>query len=254
MFAVQFERATKSFPRHVGRMLLRQRLGNLLRGNKRDRFTALSDVSFTLNHGECLGIVGHNGAGKSTMLNLITGLCLPSSGSVKVDGRVAALLELGSGFHPDLTGTENVHMNAALLGLSRRQTGQRFAEIAEFADISDFIDEPLRTYSTGMMMRLAFAVAIHVDPDILIIDEVLGVGDQNFFEKCVKRIHEFRTSGKTMICVSHSLLMIESLCDRVLWLNHGRVVQDGPAASVIRDYDACGGDATLLVASSGLGS
>jgi ABC-type polysaccharide/polyol phosphate transport system ATPase subunit len=143
---------------------------------------------------------------------------------------------LGSGFHPDLTGVENVHLNAALLGLTRKQTEDRFQEIAEFAGIGDFIDEPLRTYSSGMMMRLAFAVAIHVDPDILIIDEVLGVGDQGFFEKCVDRIHGFRRAGKTMICVSHSLPMIESLCEQALWLDHGHMVQMGPAAQVVSAY------------------
>jgi ABC-type polysaccharide/polyol phosphate transport system ATPase subunit len=234
--AVKFDRVTKSFARHTGQMLLRQRVTNWLRNVHRERFTALADLSFTLRQGECLGIIGHNGAGKSTILNLITRLCFPTSGKVSVRGRVAALLELGSGFHPDLTGVENVHLNAALLGLTRKQTEDRFHEIAEFAGIGDFIDEPLRTYSSGMMMRLAFAVAIHVDPDILIIDEVLGVGDQAFFEKCVDRIHAFRRAGKTMICVSHSLPMIESLCEQALWLDHGHMVQMGPAAEVVPAY------------------
>jgi lipopolysaccharide transport system ATP-binding protein len=236
MTAVRFDRVTKTFPRHVGQMLLRQRATNWLRGIHRERFTALSDVSFALDHGETLGVVGHNGAGKSTLLNLITGLCRPSSGEIRVDGKVAALLELGSGFHPDLTGIENVHINAALLGLTRKQTEARFPEIVEFADIGDFIEEPLRTYSTGMVMRLAFAVAVNVDPDILVIDEVLGVGDQNFFEKCVGRIEAFRRAGKTMICVSHSLPMIESLCDRTIWLDHGNLIQDGPTREVLGAY------------------
>ena len=236
MIAVQFEHVTKTFPRHTGQMLLRKRIANLLRGAHRDGFAALTDVSFALPQGECLGIIGHNGAGKSTMLNLITRLCRPSSGKVSVHGRVAALLELGSGFHPDLTGVENVHMNAALMGLTRKQTEARFQQIQEFAGIGDFIHEPLRTYSSGMSMRLAFAVAIHVDPDILIIDEVLGVGDQVFFEKCVDRIQAFRRAGKTMICVSHSLSMIESLCEQVLWLDHGHPVRIGPTAEVIAAY------------------
>jgi ABC-type polysaccharide/polyol phosphate transport system ATPase subunit len=202
----------------------------------RERFDALTKVSFVLTHGECLGIVGHNGAGKSTVLNLITGLCLPSSGAVTVEGKVAALLDLGSGFHPELTGAENIQVNAALLGLTRRQTKEQFDSIVRFAGIGESIHEPLRTYSAGMVMRLAFAVAINVDPDILVIDEVLGVGDQEFVEKCVDRIEGFRRSGKTMICVSHSLQLIASLCDRVIWLDRGRIVMDGPAATVLRAY------------------
>ena len=156
---------------------------------------------------------------------------------------MAPLLELGSGFHADLTGAENVRLNAALLGLSRKQAAERFPAIVEFADIGDFIHEPLRTYSSGMMMRLAFAVAIHVNADILVLDEVLGVGDQAFFEKCAQRIEDFRNAGKTLICVSHSLNSIESLCHRAIWLDHGRVIQDGPAADVLRAYRGASGHA-----------
>jgi lipopolysaccharide transport system ATP-binding protein len=236
MIAVQFNKVTKSFPRHAGQMLLRQRLANWIRGAHREQFSALSDVSFEVEQGECLGIIGLNGAGKSTTLNLITGLCRPTSGSITVSGKVAALLELGAGFHHDLTGAENVTVNAALLGLTEKETRERFPEIVKFADIGDFIDEPLRTYSSGMLMRLAFAVAVHVDPDILVLDELLGVGDQDFSEKCVDRIRAFRRAGKTMICVSHSLLLIESLCDRSLWLDHGRVMRIGPTSQVVRAY------------------
>jgi ABC-type polysaccharide/polyol phosphate transport system ATPase subunit len=217
-------------------MLLRQRLTNLFRGTHIERFTALHEISFSIRSGESLGIIGHNGAGKSTLLNLITGLCLPTAGSVTIAGRIAALLELGSGFHPDLTGMENVHVNASLMGLTRKEVGQLFPAIVDFAGIGDFINEPLRTYSSGMMMRLAFAVAIHVNPDILVVDEVLGVGDQEFFDKCVQRIERLRRAGKTMICVSHSLAIIESLCDRVIWLDQGRIVGDGTAASAIQAY------------------
>jgi ABC-type polysaccharide/polyol phosphate transport system ATPase subunit len=149
---------------------------------------------------------------------------------------VAALLELGAGFHPDLTGAENVKVNAALLGLNGKEMRERFPEIVKFADIGDFIDEPLRTYSSGMMMRLAFAVAVHVDPDILVLDEVLAVGDQDFAEKCAARIETFRRAGKTMICASHSLPKIESLCERSLWLDHGRVMRIGPTPQVVRAY------------------
>lgn len=238
MGAVRFDRVTKSFPRHAGHMLLRQRLTNWIHRRHRERFEALTDVSFEVRNGECLGIIGSNGAGKSTVLNLITGLCLPSSGAVTVEGKVAALLDLGSGFHPDLTGIENIQINAALLGLTRSETKDKLGSIVRFADIGDSIHEPLRTYSAGMVMRLAFAVAISVDPDILIVDEVLGVGDQAFVERCIERIEGFRRAGKTMICVSHSLILIASLCERVIWLDHGRIVMDGAATPVIHAYSA----------------
>ncbi len=248
MATVRFDHVSKSFPRHVGRMLLRQRVMNWFRGGDRERFFALTDVSFSVDAGQSLGIVGGNGAGKSTTLNLITHLCRPSSGKVEVNGRVAALLELGSGFHPDLTGAENVRTNAALLGLTRKQTAESFGAIVDFADIGDFIDEPLRTYSAGMMMRLAFAVAIHVDPDILVIDEVIGVGDHAFFEKCVRRIEDFRRRNKTIICVSHALPMVAALCDRALWLDHGRVVKFGSAPEVLREYSTHSGASLEVVA------
>lgn len=238
MVAVRFDRVTKTFPRHTGHMWLRQRLANWIHRRHRERFEALANLSFDLRHGECLGIIGHNGAGKSTLLSLITGLCLPSAGAVTVKGKVAALLELGSGFHPDLTGAENLKLQAAMLGLSRKEVKERFDSIVQFSGVEEFIDEPLRTYSSGMVVRLAFAVAINVDPDILLIDEVLGVGDRMFFEKCVERIEEFRRTGKTMICVSHSLPMISSLCDRAIWLDHGRIVMDGPAPAIIDAYSA----------------
>jgi ABC-type polysaccharide/polyol phosphate transport system ATPase subunit len=155
---------------------------------------------------------------------------------VRINGCVAALLELGAGFHGDLTGTENVRINAALLGLTRQQVNQRFDSIVEFSGLGDFMDEPLRTYSSGMAMRLAFSVAVNVDPDILIIDEMLGVGDQKFVEKCFERIMEFRLAGKTLLCVSHGLASLEILCDRALWLNHGRVAQAGTVKEVLQAY------------------
>ena len=236
MAVVTFDRVSKYFHRHAGQMLLRDRVRRLVRPSPRERFYALSAVSFAVEHGESLGVVGHNGAGKSTLLNVATRVCQPNEGTVTVEGRVAALLELGSGFHPDLTGAENVRINAALLGLSRAKVRQRFDEIVEFSGIGDFIDEPLRTYSSGMMMRLAFSVAINVEPDVLIIDEVLGVGDQNFFAKCFEKILEFRRAGKTILCVSHAVGTLENLCGRGIWLDHGRVVKAGPIGEVIRAY------------------
>jgi lipopolysaccharide transport system ATP-binding protein len=233
---VIFEHVSKHFHRHAGQMLLRDRLKRLLRSSPREQFYALRDVSFAVEQGETFGIVGHNGAGKSTLLNIATGLCFPNEGKVTVNGRVAALLELGSGFHPELTGAENVRINAALLGLSRSKLRERFAEIVEFSGIGDFIQEPLRTYSSGMIMRLAFSVAVNVDPDVLIVDEVLGVGDQAFFTKCFDKILQFRSAGKTLLVVSHALPTLEKLCDRGLWLDHGRVVRTGPMHEIIREY------------------
>jgi ABC-type polysaccharide/polyol phosphate transport system ATPase subunit len=236
MSVVAFEGVSKYFYRHGGQMLIRDRIRHLLRPEPRERFFALRDVSFTVGRGESLAIVGQNGAGKSTLLNIATQLCSPSEGTVRINGRVAALLELGAGFHQDLTGTENVRINAALLGLTRQQMNQRFDSIVEFSGIGDFIDEPLRTYSSGMRMRLAFSVAVNVDPDILIIDEILGVGDQEFFAKCFERIMEFRRAGKTLLCVSHALQSLEILCDRALWLDHGRIARTGPLRQVIQAY------------------
>jgi ABC-type polysaccharide/polyol phosphate transport system ATPase subunit len=217
-------------------MLLRDRIANLLRGESRDRFYALKRVSFTLEKGESLAVVGHNGAGKSTLLGLLAGLAAADEGMVEVHGRVAALLELGSGFHPDLTGRENVRLNASLLGLGRKQTNAAFDSIVEFSGIGDFIDEPLRTYSSGMMMRLAFSVAINVDPEILLIDEVLAVGDVAFQAKCFEKIHQFRKAGKVLVCVSHGATMLQELCDRAIWLDHGELILTDSVNKVLNAY------------------
>lgn len=236
MPAVSFQNVSKVFPRHAGQMLLRDRIAKVFQPAATEPFFALRDVSFTVDRGESLAVIGSNGAGKSTMLNIATGLCLPTSGKVMVNGRLAALLDLGAGFHPDLTGAENVWINAALLGLNRAEVRKRFDEIVEFSGIADFINEPLRTYSSGMTMRLAFSVAINVNPDILIIDEVLGVGDHAFFKKCLERIMRFRGEGKTILCVSHSLETLKDLCSRAIWLDHGRLIQTGPVKELIALY------------------
>jgi len=181
-------------------------------------------------------VVGSNGAGKSTLLGLVAGLSEPSRGLVTVNGRVAALLELGSGFHQDLTGAENLRLNAALLGLSGRRTSELYEQIVDFSGIRDFIDEPLRTYSSGMIMRLGFSVAVHVDPDILIVDEVLAVGDKDFQAKCFDKISEFKSSGRTLLFVSHAASLVERLCDRAIWLDRGEVIMDGQAREVVAAY------------------
>ncbi len=236
MKILEFDNVSKSFHRHGGQMLLRERIVRFFTHRHRERFYALKHVSFDLNAGESLAIVGPNGAGKSTLLSLVAGLSAPDEGAVSVNGRVAALLELGSGFHPDLTGAENVRLNASLLGLSRKRTLELFDEIVDFSGIGDFIEEPLRTYSTGMMMRLAFSVAINMDPEILLIDEVLAVGDAAFQAKCFERIRRFRHAGKTLLCVSHASGMVQELCDRAIWLDHGELVMAGGITEVVESY------------------
>jgi len=236
--AIIFDGVGKSFARHAGQILLRDRLAQLFRPRHHEKFQALRDISFRVDHGESVAVIGHNGAGKSTLLNLTTHLCRPDSGRVEVHGRIAALLDLGAGFHHDLTGAENVRTNAALLGLSRKAVRERYDEIVAFSEIGDFINEQLRTYSSGMVMRLAFSVAVCVDPDILIIDEVLGVGDLAFFAKCQERILSFRHAGKTILCVSHSTSTLKDLCTRAIWLDHGRLVDDGPLGRVLDAYKA----------------
>lgn len=199
----------------------------------REEFHALSGVSLEIETGSTIGLVGHNGSGKSTLLKIIGGIIDPSEGRVKRRGRMAALLELGAGFHPDLTGRENVYLNAAILGLTRKETDHHFDAIVEFSGIGQFIDSQVKFYSSGMYVRLAFAVAVHVDPDLLLVDEVLAVGDEPFQEKCMNKIAEFQREGRTIVLVSHSADQITRLCDRVVVLDHGRVVFDGDAQTGI---------------------
>ena len=216
--------------------MLRGHVADRLRRRKRETFQALKHVSFQLDRGESLAVVGSNGAGKSTLLSLVARLAEPTEGRVTVNGRVAALLELGSGFHPDLTGSENLQLNASLLGLGRKRTLELRDSIVEFSGIGEFLDQPLRTYSSGMTMRLAFSVAIHVDPDILIVDEVLAVGDQSFQARCFEKIAACKRAGKTLLFVSHASHLVRQLCERALWLDHGEVMMDGAAGAVIEAY------------------
>ncbi|MEO8372889.1 MAG: ABC transporter ATP-binding protein [Candidatus Solibacter sp.] len=238
MALIEFEHVSKTFSHTGGAKLLRAHIADSFRRYPvhRETFYALKDVSFHVDRGECMAIVGGNGAGKSTLLSLVTGLCKPSAGRVAVNGRVAALLELGSGFHPDLTGAENILLNASLLGLSRKRTEACFDEIVEFSGVGDFIEDPIRTYSSGMTMRLAFSVAVHVDPDILIIDEVLAVGDQAFQSKCFERIARFKEEGRTLLFVSHSPQLVRQFCDRTLWLDNGQAVLVGTPDEVLNAY------------------
>jgi lipopolysaccharide transport system ATP-binding protein len=227
----------KTFRHYAGPKIFREQLASWFRKNPATEFTALKGISFQVKHAEGLAVVGSNGAGKSTLLSLVTGLAAPDKGTIEVTGRVAALLELGSGFHPDLTGTENVYLNASLLGFNQRQTREMFDSIVDFAGIGNFIHEPLRTFSSGMVVRLAFSIAVNVDPEILIIDEVLAVGDASFQEKCFERIREFRRAGKTFLCVSHNRNMLLELCDQAIWLDHGEVVTAGKINFVLDAYE-----------------
>lgn len=205
-------------------------------------FIALNGVSFELRRGEALGIIGRNGSGKSTLLQILAGTLQPTEGSVEVNGRIAALLELGSGFNPDFTGRENVYLNAAVLGLSREQTDARFDEIAAFADIGDFIEQPVSTYSSGMMIRLAFAVSISIEPDILIVDEALSVGDVFFQQKCFKRIHQILDSGTTLLFVSHDIGAVRNLCSRAILLRNGHIIHEGSPETCWSRYFSLGSD------------
>ncbi|KGP80829.1 MULTISPECIES: ABC transporter ATP-binding protein [unclassified Paenibacillus] len=200
-------------------------------------FSALSNISFNISKGKTVGIIGKNGSGKSTLLQLITGTLLPSSGEVSINGRVAALLELGSGFNPEFTGRENVYLNGSILGLSKKEMDEKISTIEEFAEIGEFIDQPVKLYSSGMYVRLAFACAINVDPDILIVDEALAVGDMQFQLKCMDKMKRFKESGKTILFVSHDTYSVKNFCDEAIWLKDGSIYRRGDVLSVTNEYE-----------------
>jgi ABC-type polysaccharide/polyol phosphate transport system ATPase subunit len=210
---------------------------SLIRGLRpEDTIPALNGVSFEVQAGEAFGVIGRNGSGKSTLLKLLVGMLKPTTGRIDVAGRVAALIELGAGFHPEISGRENVYINGAVLGMSRREIDERYDAIVEFSGLADFIDEPVKNYSSGMYVRLGFAVAIHTEPDVLLVDEVLAVGDESFTHRCLRRIEDFLARGKTLLLVSHSLGMIEEYCDRVLWLDGGECRLLGAPRFVVDAY------------------
>ncbi len=207
-------------------------------------FEGLKGVSFTIKKGEVVGVIGRNGSGKSTLLKIVSGVYRPSEGRVRVNGTIAPLLELGAGFHTELTGRENIMLNGLLLGFSKREMRQREESIIEFADIGDFIDAPVKQYSSGMYMRLAFSVAISVDPDILVLDEILAVGDMGFQQKCLTRMQEFQQARKTILLVTHSMTQVSDYCDRAILLNQGRMIADGRPEDVVDAYTAISGAET----------
>lgn len=204
--------------------------------NKYKTRTVLKDISFSIPKGQAVGLIGHNGCGKSTTLKLLTRIMYPDSGEIKICGRVSSLLELGAGFHPDLSGKDNVYINASVFGLTRSEIDAKLDEIITFSELENFIDNPVRTYSSGMYMRLAFSVAINVNADIILVDEILAVGDTSFQAKCLKKLREIKESGVTIVIVSHSLEQIESFCDRSIWLNEGMIAGDGTPREVHRNY------------------
>lgn len=232
--AIRVKDLTKKYKLYQKRS---ERLANAFGKEKNIKeFYALKGVSFEISKGECVGIIGHNGAGKSTLLKLLTGVAFPTSGEIEINGRLASMLELGSGFNPELTGMENIYFNGSLNGLTKEEIDGKLKDILKFADIGNFIEQPVKNYSSGMFARLAFAVAINVDPDILIVDEILSVGDVGFQVKCMEKFNEFKKKGKTILYVSHGLGTVKKFCDRAIWLQKGQVVDDGNSVIVVERY------------------
>lgn len=233
--AIEIRNINKQFVlRHT--RSLKEALVWLIRGRKGDlskKFHALRDLSIDVEHGETVALLGLNGSGKSTLLKHISGVMLPDSGTVRTGGRVAGLIEVGAGFHPDLSGRDNVYLNGAILGMTEAQIKEKFESIVEFAEIGEFIDTEVKFYSSGMYLRLAFSVAVHTDPDVFLVDEILAVGDEPFQKKCLAKIKELAAAGKTLIVVSHDLDLVSHVCERGVMLEHGSVVMDGPVDEVI---------------------
>jgi ABC-type polysaccharide/polyol phosphate transport system ATPase subunit len=257
MNAIELTNVSKIYRRYSGRQfstlksaLLQRSLLQNLRPN--EAFPALTDVSFSVPRGSTYGVIGRNGSGKSTALKLVAGITKPTLGTVHVEGRISALIELGAGFHPEITGRENVFINGIMLGLTKREIQNRFDEIVDFAELREFIDAPVKTYSSGMYMRLGFAVAIHVDPDVLLVDEVLAVGDEGFTHKCLDKFAEFRRRNKTILLVTHSLNLVERFCDEAIWLDGGRAMTHGDPKRVVDAYltKVEESEATLLAATT----
>lgn len=233
---IKFDHVTKDFSLQTQKTF-KEFLPALFMGEKTvNKFTALSDISFEIQKGDCVGIIGPNGSGKSTILKLIAGVMSPTSGKVTVHGKISPLIELGAGMHPELSGRENIYLNGAILGLKRKQINEYFQSIVDFSELQEFIDQPIKHYSSGMYMRLAFSIAVHVKPEILIVDEILAVGDTEFQTKCFVKMEEFKKNGVTIIFVSHALTQVQSFCHKVLYIKHGKLISSGPAAIICQNY------------------
>ncbi|MFA4826819.1 MAG: ABC transporter ATP-binding protein [Candidatus Shapirobacteria bacterium] len=233
---IKFSHVTKDFDLQ-SQKTFKEFIPALIRGEQtRQKFTALNDINFTIDRGETIGIIGPNGSGKSTILKLIAGVMSPTKGKVTVSGKVSPLIELGAGMHPELTGRENIFLNGAILGLKRKQIEQYFKSIVDFSELQEFIDQPIKHYSSGMYMRLAFSIAVHVDPEILIVDEILAVGDTEFQAKCFTKMEEFKKSGVTILFVSHSMPQVELFCPRAIYLKHSNLINFGPSKEICQQY------------------
>ena len=235
--AIKVDHVYKSFNIYYDRAnTLKERVLFWKRNKRREKREILKDINLEIKKGETVALIGVNGSGKSTLLKLMTQIIFPNKGTIETHGKLTSLLELGAGFHPDFSGRENIYFNSSIFGLTKKEIDKRLDQIIEFSELQDFIDNPVRTYSSGMYMRLAFSVAINVDADILLIDEILSVGDQHFQEKCFKKMRELREQGKTMVFVTHSMESVRNLCDRAIWLYDGQVRMDGNTQEVIDEY------------------
>lgn len=236
-YAIKVSHVTKKFKVYYDKAnTLKERLVFWKNKNKAEERTVLSDIDLEIKKGETVALIGTNGSGKSTLLKLMTKIIYPTEGKIFTVGKLTSLLELGAGFHDDFTGRENIYFNASIFGLNKKEIEQRINDIIEFSELEEFIDNPVRTYSSGMYMRLAFSIAINVDADILLIDEILAVGDQHFQEKCFAKLEELKNSDKTIVIVSHSLDSIEKLCNRAVWIYDGKIRMDGKTSKVIKEY------------------
>ena len=234
--AIRFEHVHKSFRISQTKTVKEHLLGVAGHRTSAVVLQAVKDLNVDVNVGESVALLGHNGSGKSTSLKMLAGTIAPSRGKVYARGRIAPLLELGAGFHPDLTGRENVFMNSAILGIRREEVARRLDEIVDFAEVADFLDTPVKFYSSGMAVRLGFAIAVNVEPEILLVDEVLAVGDESFQAKCLQRMKQLQVDGRTIVLVTHALAQAETFCDRALVLNHGETVYDGPIQGAAQPY------------------
>ena len=234
--AIEIKHVTKSFKIYYDKASTLKEHLLFWKRNESELYTALKDINLDIKKGETVGLIGVNGSGKSTLLKLMTKIIYPTKGEIITHGKLTSLLELGAGFHQDFTGRENIYFNAAIFGLTRQEIDKRLDEIIEFSELGEFIDNPVRTYSSGMYMRLAFSIAINVDAEILLIDEILAVGDQHFQEKCFNKLQELKESDKTIVIVSHSLDQIENLCTRAIWINNGLVEMDDTPSKVTPEY------------------
>ena len=235
--AIKVDHVYKSFNIYYDRAnTLKERMLFFARNKRREKREVLKDINLEIKKGETVALIGVNGSGKSTLLKLMTQIIFPNKGTIETHGKLTSLLELGAGFHPDFSGRENIYFNSSIFGLTKKEIDARLDQIIEFSELKDFIDNPVRTYSSGMYMRLAFSVAINVGADILLIDEILSVGDQHFQEKCFNKMRELKKEGKTMVFVTHSMESVKNLCDRAVWLYDGRVRMDGNTDEVVKEY------------------